>query len=172
MSERHWVLRLRDEMESLRREVETYRDLYLRTRADFINYKKAIDEKWKIAVDYASERVVRELLPIIDNFKRALNSNSPDFEAYKAGILLIYSQLIDVLQKEGLKEIEVIGKLFDPKYHEAISLVESEEPDGTIIDVFESGYMFKERLLRPAKVVVSKGIPKKDKLNSGGEKDG
>ncbi len=161
----HWTQRLKQEMERLKQEVETlkrerdeFRDLYLRTRADFENYKRAMDQRWKQAVEFASERLVSELLPVLDNFERALAvSEEADARAILDGVRMIFRQLQEILEREGLKAFDSRGEPFDPRKHEAVSMVESEAPAGTVVEEYERGYYFKERLLRPAKVVVSRG---------------
>lgn len=173
MSEKkHWITRMKEKIAQLEKECQEYRDLYLRTRADFENYKKAIQAQWKTTVEYSSERIVSELLPILDNFKRALNSDSEkNPKAFVEGVMMIYNQLLSILEKEGLKEMKVEGTQFDPRYHEAVSLVESALPAGTIVEEYASGYLFKDKLLRPAKVAVSRGQAIK-KSTQGGDTNG
>ncbi len=161
----HWTQRLKNEVQRLKEELETvkqerdeFRDLYLRTRADFENYKRAMDQRWKQAVEFASERLVSELLPVLDNFERALAvSEEADARAILDGVRMIFKQLREVLEREGLKPFSSKGEPFDPRKHEAVSMVESSEPAGIVVEEYERGYYFKERLLRPAKVVVSRG---------------
>lgn len=170
MSEKkHWVTKMKERLKRLEEECHEYRDLYLRTRADFENYKKAMEAQWRTTVQYSTERIVMELLPVLDNFKRALNSDTESNpKAFIEGIKMIYKQLFSILEKEGLKELKVKGIKFDPRYHEAVSLVESVLPAGTVVEEYESGYLFKDKLLRPAKVAVSRGQPIK-KSNQGGD---
>ncbi len=160
MSQRkHWIARLKEDFEILKKELENYKDLYLRTRADFENYRKRMEEDWKKTVDYASERLVFELLPVLDNLKRALESaeKTKDADSLIKGVRMIYEQLLSILQKEGLRPFSAKGENFDPRIHEAISIVETDElPPGTIVEELEGGYFFKEKLLRPAKVSVAK----------------
>jgi molecular chaperone GrpE len=114
----------------------------------------------------ANENLILQLLDTLDNFQRALNSakTSDDYESFHKGVELIYNHLKEILTKEGLKEIEAIGKPFDPNFHEAVTQAESDKyKEGVIMDEISKGYMLNNRLLRASKVVVSKGKPKKEK---------
>jgi molecular chaperone GrpE len=170
---KHWTKKIKEELERVKKEKEEYRDLYLRTLADFDNYKKKMESEWKKAVEYSTERLVYELLPVLDNFKRALEAseNTQDIESLRKGIELIYKQLLAVLEKEGLRSYETVGLKFDPRIHEAVTTVETKDVlPGTVVEELESGYFFKEKLLRPAKVSVSKepsGAPSEESKKGG-----
>jgi len=167
---KHWTQRLKEEMRKVEKEKENYKELYLRTRADFDNYKKKIESDWKKLTEFATERLVFELLPVLDNFKRALNAmeGSKDREAIMKGVKMIYEQLLSVLEKEGLKPFSSVGEKFDPRLHEAVHIVDSKNhPPGTIVEEFEGGYFFKEKVLRPAKVSVAKE-PQGEESRKGG----
>ncbi len=167
---KHWVHRLKERLAELEKECKEYKELYLRARADFENYKRAMDQQWKTTVDYASERIVAELLPVLDNFKRALQiDENADTQSVLEGVRMIYNQLKAILEKEGLKAIEAKGQPFDPRYHEAVSMVESALPAGVVVEEYETGYLFKDKLLRPAKVAVSRGQAVKS--TEGGEQE-
>lgn len=159
MKKKHWTQRLKEEMEKVREERDQYKDLYLRTLADFDNYRKRVQADWQKAVDFAAERLVYELLPVLDNFRRALDAapQSPDAASFVQGVRMIYTQMLQTLQREGLEPIDPQGEPFDPKYHEAVDAVEREEMEpNRVIQVLERGYLFKGKLLRPAKVIVSR----------------
>ena len=129
-------------------------DLLKHTQAEFENYKKRIDRDKQQIIKCAGEELVKELLPIIDNFERALNQANKDDEFVK-GTELIVKQLIDTLKTKGLEEVQAEG-MFDPNIHEALLQEESDKEKGTIIEVLEKGYLFNSKLLRAAKVKVAK----------------
>lgn len=166
MKKKHWTIRLKEEIQTLKGELEKtkeekerYRENYMRVAAEFDNYKKRMQEEWKKMVDYANERLIFELLPVLDNFRRALDAlqKSKDFDSLKRGVEMIFRDLLKVLEKEGLKTFDSKGKPFDPRIHEAISTIETDDVlPGTIVEEHEKGYYLKDKLLRPAKVVVAK----------------
>lgn len=156
---KHWAQRLKEEMEKIKKERDEYKNLYLRALADHENYKKRIESDWKKAVDYANERLIYELLPVLDNFELALEAmkSAQDVDSIKKGVEMIYKSLLEILNKEGLETFESRGKKFDPRLHEAISVKETTETEpGVVVEEFQKGYKFKNKLLRPAKVSVSK----------------
>jgi len=156
---KHWTQRLKEEMEKIKKERDEYKNLYLRALADHENYKKRIEADWKKAVDYANERLIYEILPVLDNFERALEAmqNAKDVDSIKKGVEMIYKSLLEILKKEGLEPFESRGKKFDPRLHEAISVKETAEMEpGVVVEEFQKGYKFKNKLLRPARVSVSK----------------
>jgi len=156
---KHWTHRLKEEMEKIKKERDEYRNLYLRALADHENYRKRIESEWKKAVDFANERLIYDLLPVLDNFERALKAmkNASDVDSIRKGVEMIYKSLLDTLKKEGLTPFDSKGEKFDPRLHEAISVVETEETEpGVVVEEFQRGYKFKDKLLRPAKVTVSK----------------
>lgn len=159
MKQKHWTQRLKEEMEKVKAERDQYKELYLRTLADFDNYRKRIQADWQKAVEFAAERLVYELLPVLDNFQRALEAadRTQDIRSFAQGVRMIYTQMLQTLQREGLEPIDPQDELFDPKYHEAVDTAESDtvEPN-RVIQVLERGYLFKGKLLRPAKVIVSR----------------
>lgn len=146
------------ELEKLRAESEEYQQKLLRTQADFDNFRRrTIKEKEELG-KYASAKLITELLPVIDNFERALSSagESADNSSYAKGVEMIFRQLEGVLQAEGLTPMEVVGEPFNPEFHQAIMQVESDEyEEGTIVEVVQKGYLLKDKVLRPAMVKVS-----------------
>jgi molecular chaperone GrpE len=141
-------------------------DRLLRLAAEFDNYKKRMAKEFGYLIKNANENLILQLLDTLDNFQRALDSakNSSDYEKFHKGVELIYNHLKEILTKEGLKEIEALGKPFDPHFHEAVTQAESDKYDeGVVMEEISKGYMLNDRLLRASKVVVSKGKPKEQK---------
>ena len=130
-------------------------DRFLRSQAEFQNFRKRVERERIELFEYAGMEAVRELLPILDNFERAVLVASAD-EEYAKGMNLIYQSFYDTLKKLGLEPITSLDQPFDPNVHHAIEKVEMEEkPDHTVIGEFQRGYNFKGRLLRPAMVKVA-----------------
>ncbi len=136
-------------------ERDELKDRLLRAQAEFQNLKKRTERERVELFEYASMEAVRVLLPVLDDFERAMKTESSDKE-YSTGIELIYNRFYETLKKLGLEPIESQGKPFDPQIHHAVDMVETEEsPDHTVLDEFQRGYNFKGRLLRPAMVKVA-----------------
>jgi molecular chaperone GrpE len=142
-------------------EVEAERDEYLadlkRVAAEFENYRKRAVRDQESLVARAHERLVKELLPVLDDLERALEAAAGHEEAkLEDGVRLVHRELRDALAKEGLVEIETNGS-FDPHVHEALLTQPSDEDEGSIIEVIQKGYRLGGRVLRPARVVISEG---------------
>lgn len=136
---------------------EDFRDRYVRTLADFENFRKRAEREKGDFRRYALVEVIRDLLPVIDNFDRALEHAEEGDEFHK-GVALIYKQLFDVLQGHGLKPITESGVRFDPNIHEAVVREEDPSvPSHTVVAVLQKGYFLHDRLLRPAMVKVAVG---------------
>jgi molecular chaperone GrpE len=136
-------------------------DRLLRTTADFDNFKKRAAREKIEAAQYASFSLLQKVLPVLDNFEMALtaaqNAQGDKLAALQSGVLMIQQQLKSVLTETGLEEIDAAGQLFDPNFHEAVSQQESAEvAEGNVLIQLRKGYKFKDRLLRPATVVVAK----------------
>lgn len=146
------------ELEKLRAESEEYQQRLLRTQADFDNFRRrTVKEKEELG-KYASAKLITELLPVIDNFERALSSagESTDASSYTKGVEMIFRQLEGVLKAEGLTPMEAEGQPFNPEFHQAIMQVESDEhEEGVVVEVVQKGYLLKDKVLRPAMVKVS-----------------
>lgn len=150
-----------NELEAKLAEAEKARDEYLagwqRTKADFINYKKEEMKHLEDVARYGSEDLIRDLIGVIDNFDlglRTMEKSGP----VERGIYLIRTQIEDILKKRGLVKIEIKpGDEFDPMIAEAMTEVPSERPPGTIVEEVEPGYRLGEKVLRPARVILSKG---------------
>jgi molecular chaperone GrpE len=154
---------LDDSMESLQSDLDRFRDLALRSQADFENYKKRSTREKDDAIKYANSALLERLLPIVDNFDLGLAAARGEGQASPiySGMSLVLKQLHDFLADNGLQVIEAVGKKFDPNLHEAIAHEPSREiHEGAVIRQTRRGYRFKDRLLRPSSVVVSSGPPK------------
>jgi molecular chaperone GrpE len=146
-----------NEVQKLRSERDALLDRLARSQAEFDNARKRAARDQQEYRDYASSEAIKALLPVIDNFERALSVSSSKSSEFRTGIELIYKQLQDVLQKLGVRQIAARGEPFDPRLHEAIEMVETEDaPDHSVMDELQHGYMLKDRLLRPAMVRVAK----------------
>lgn len=133
-------------------------DRLLRVAAEFENYRKRVEREREQTLEWARADVISQILPIVDNFERALESAKVvgDFTALVQGLDLIHKQLEAVLSRFGVRRIETIGKPFDPTRHEAISTEERDDhEENTVIDEYQPGYMIGDRLLRPARVKVA-----------------
>ena len=138
-------------------------DRLLRLAAEYDNYRKRTSREFEAVCNNANESLISKLLDTMDNFERALDAakNSNDYDSFRKGVELIYTHLKDLLEKEGLKEIDAVCKPFDPNFHEAVTQCESDEhEEGIVANQMCKGYMLNGKLLRPSKVVVSKGKPK------------
>lgn len=128
-----------------------------RLQADFVNYKKRSEKEKESSIAYGIETFVCELLPIMDNFQRALDSEQDKDSGFFKGVEMILNQLNTLLINKGIEEIDALGKEFDPNIHSAISMEESEEyTAGKVMSVYQKGYKFKNKVIRPSMVIVSK----------------
>ena len=152
-----------DPMAGLQADLDRFRDLALRSQADFENYKKRAAREKEDAVKYANSALLQRLVSILDNFELGLSAakTEGDQSPIYSGMVLVQKQLNDLLQENGLQPIEAEGGNFDPNLHEAIAHEPGGSPEGTVIRQARRGYRFKDRLLRPARVVVSSGPAKK-----------
>jgi molecular chaperone GrpE len=139
--------------------LEQAEERVLRTAADAENFKKRLQREKEEQTRYANETFMRELLPVIDNLERALqhSADAPNQEGLVDGLNMTLKGFFDTLARFGCTVIEAIGKTFDPNFHEAVSQEESSKVEpNTVLKELQKGYMLKERLLRPAMVIVSK----------------
>jgi molecular chaperone GrpE len=144
-----------EELEALRNENEELIDTLQRLQADFDNYRKRAARDQESLVARAGERIVKELLPILDDLERALEAVESHEEAkLEDGVQLVHRQLEQLLEKEGLALVETDGK-FDPHVHEALLTQPSDADEGSVIEVLQKGYRLGDRVLRPARVVVA-----------------
>lgn len=153
------IAELEERLALLERERDEVIDDLKRVAADFDNYRKRALRDQEALVARAHERLVKELLPVLDDLERALVAAEEHEEAQlEEGVRLVHRELRDALAKEGLVEIETEGE-FDPHVHEALLTQPSDEDDGAILQVIQKGYRLGDRVLRPARVVVSQGAP-------------
>jgi len=153
--------------------VEEERSRRMRLQADFENYKKRVEKERAAGQRHASSRVVQNLLPVLDNFERAIGSASGEEtgSSFHRGVQLIFRQILDELRREGLEAIDTVGQPFDPNLHEAVATEEHADlPHQTIMEELQRGYTLNERLLRPAlvKVSIQPGMRETDSFESEG----
>lgn len=142
----------RDQLAADRAELQ---DRFLRRQAEFENYRRRIEREKSEFHQYASSEAVTTLLPVLDDFERALKQEVADRE-YQRGLEIIYQRFLEALKKLGLEPIDSVGQSFDPHIHQAVDRVETEDAeDQTVLDEYQRAYNFKGRLLRPAMVRVA-----------------
>ncbi len=166
-----WKIRydkLLKEKEKLEEERDKYRELLLRSKADFENYKKEKSKELEKFKDFANQQLMLELIPVLDHLQMALSAGG-DVESLKKGVEMVNRDFLNVLKKFGMEKIESEGKKFDPNFHEAIEVVKAKDVSpGMVVKEFQSGFILRGRLLRPARVAVSD----KNDENKKEEKDG
>ncbi|HEY1470202.1 MAG TPA: nucleotide exchange factor GrpE [Candidatus Acidoferrum sp.] len=138
-------------------DLDDLRQTLLRRQADFDNYRKRVEKERAEDHKRATARVVEALIPVIDGFEHALAAHKEaEYESYRKGFEIIYKQLLDNLGRLGVERVDPVGKPFDPHLHQAMDRAETTEvADGTILEVFQPGYVFHGRVLRPAMVRVA-----------------
>jgi molecular chaperone GrpE len=144
---------------ALERERDDMRDRWLRTAADFDNYRKRIERERRDLSDAVTAEIVRDILPVVDDLERALGApgSDPAADSYRRGVELIHRRLVDVLKKRGVEPLDVVGATFDPNWHESVAQdTAADVPDGQITAELRRGYRIGQRLLRPAQVRVAK----------------
>ena len=153
-----------DEIASIQADLDRFRDLAMRTQADFENYKKRCAREKDDAIKYANKSLLEKLISIVDHFELGLDAARGEGEKSPiySGMSLVLKQLQDFLTENGLQPVEAVGQKFDPNVHEAIAHQPSDEvPEEHVISQTRRGYRYKDRLLRPSGVVVSSGPVKK-----------
>lgn len=149
-----------DTIELLSNRIKTLEDTVLRSQAELLNYRKRKDEETARILKYAEEDVLAGFLPILDNFERAISMDDNNFgdetSKFLEGFRMVYNQTKSLLEKFEVKEIECIGLEFDPAIEQAISTEKDEsKPSGTVLKVYQKGYMYKDKVLRHAMVIVN-----------------
>lgn len=147
-----------DEKVKLEQEIEELKSRYLRVQADLDNFRKRTRTEKEASAKYRSQSLAELLLPVLDNFERALavETSNEESKSILTGVDMVYRQLKDALQQEGVEEVEALDKPFDPHVHQAVMQEKSEEHDsGIVIEVLQKGYRLKDRVIRPAMVKVS-----------------
>lgn len=153
---------LKKQLEEAKQEIVQEHDQLLRLSAEFENYKKRMNRQMDDFRKYANEALLKDLLSVVDNLERALNTSGENTgESMQAcvteGVEMTLNEILKILSKFNVTPIEALGKPFDPVFHEAVMQEESEEqPENTVINEFQKGYLIHDRLLRPSMVVVSK----------------
>lgn len=150
-----------DTTKELEQKIKELEEKLLRNQADLQNYRRRKDEEMMQFVTYANEDLIKELLPVLDNFERAISmdDDNPNDEVSKflKGIRMVYDDLGDTLKRYGLKEVEALDKPLDPNIHQAVMVEHADgKEDDIILEVFNKGYQLKEKLIRPAMVKVNK----------------
>lgn len=152
--------RLEEALEAARAEAEGWRDKSMRAQAEFENARKRLEARHADALLRAGERIIEALLPVIDDFDRAIEHVGDENAEAAEGLAAVRRKLVDVLAREGCSAIEPMGEPFDPERHNAVQMREAPElADHTVCEVFQKGYEMHGRVLRPAMVVVSTGGP-------------
>lgn len=157
------------QLEEARRQAEQYKDLFLRKAAEFENYKRRIENETSNIVRFANEDLISEILPILDDFQRSLtlSKEKKEFESLYRGVELIYQKLIKILEQQGIKPIETVGKPFDVHYHDALMQEPREDvPPFTILKEVEKGYTFHDKVIRHARVIVSSAPSQPESVES------
>jgi molecular chaperone GrpE len=153
------VTRLKEEISRKDDELKELKDKYLRALADMDNYRKRMERELDSFRQYAQVEFFNRIIPVLESFARAMdNANvENDYENYARGVEIIYRQLQDALRSMGLEEFSSLGETFDPARHEAVAtVINDDKPENTIVEEIGRGYMLKERVIKPAKVLVSK----------------
>jgi molecular chaperone GrpE len=147
---------LRQKLESAQIEARANHDRFLRERAELENFKKRMQREKAEALRFASEPLIRELLPVVDNLERAVEHGGGDGESLLEGVRLVLKAFREVLDRHGVTPIEAVGEPFDPSRHEAMAQIESiEHEPNQVVEQHHRGYLLHDRLLRPALVTVS-----------------
>ena len=148
---------LEKDLLDVKNELTEQKDKFVRLQAETDNFRKRLSREKEEFSQYANERLFKELLPIFDNFERALEDPSSDIKSFKEGLEMILKQFSSFLEKEKVEPIEAIGKKFNPMIHEVLTSEESSEnEENTIISQFVKGYTINNRVIRPSQVVISK----------------
>jgi molecular chaperone GrpE len=147
---------LRQQLQAKAEEARENYDLFLRERAELENFKRRMLREKGEALRFASEPLIRDLLPVVDNLERAIEHAGGNGQSVVEGVRLVLKSLLDILERHGVKRIDAVGERFDPTRHEAMAQIESKEHEpNRVVDQHHSGYLLHDRLLRPALVTVS-----------------
>lgn len=148
----------RAELERVQAHADDQTQRLLRAQADFDNFRRRTQKEKEELAKYASAQLITELIPVIDNFERAMATRpeNPELESFSKGVDMIFRQLSDVLKNTGLTPMEAVGQPFNPEFHQAVMQVESDEhEEGIVVEELQKGYMLKDKVIRPAMVKVS-----------------
>lgn len=152
--------KLENEIEKLKNDLLVSNEKVLRAQAEMMNFKRRKEEETSNMLKYANEDILKSLLPVIDNFERGLkmddNDLSDEVSKFLSGFKMIYTNIIEILNKNEVKEIEAEGIEFNPRVHQAVLMEHDEnKPHGVVLEVLQKGYMYKDRVIRPAMVKVN-----------------
>lgn len=162
------VTKLKNELEEKKDEIKELKDKYLRALAELDNYRKRMDKEFDEHKKYSKVDYFKKIIPVLDSFDRAMSGAevNADFENFHKGVEIIHRQLRDALKSCGLVEFSALGETFDPTRHEAVATVATnDKPENTVIDEVSKGYIVYDKVIKPAKVFVSK-------QKEGGQEDG
>jgi len=146
------------ELELLQAKLDEQENSYLRLRADFDNYRRRVQKDTEAASKYRAQSLVSDILPVLDNFERAIDTapQTEEAQSFVKGVEMVYRSLKTALEAEGVQEIAPDGQAFDPNFHQAVMQEPSEEHEsGIVIQTLQKGYQLKDRVIRPAMVKVS-----------------
>ncbi len=150
---------LQQELDAARTEAEKNWDLYLRERAELENYRKRTQREKEDAIRFANDRLLREMIPVLDNLERAMEhaEQSDEQQSLREGVQMTITMFRKVLEDFGVKPVDAAGQNFDPNLHQAMGQIETDEhPPNTVVTEFQKGYLLNDRLLRPSLVMVAK----------------
>ena len=157
------IQKLKEKLAVALKDKAEYLDGWQRAKADFINTRKRDEEMYSNLVKFANKNLITEIIPVLDSFDMAMQNKeawekSP--KEWRIGVEYIYSQLLDILQKNGLKQFDPLGQDFDPQFHEALDTVETKniDEDGKVFQVLQKGYSLNDKPIRSAKVKISKSV--------------
>ena len=146
------------QVEELTEKLKSLEEETLRAKADLINYRKRKDDEVANLLKYCNADIIMLLLPVLDNFERVINKEDipDDVKSYLEGFKLIYKQIKDILESNDVKEIEALGKEFDPMYHQSVTMRKDDTKEsGIVLEVYQKGYTYKDKVLRPAMVIIN-----------------
>jgi molecular chaperone GrpE len=160
---------LQAKLEEKTREYSECFDKWLRLHAEFENFKKRMQKEKADLLKFGNENLLRALLPVLDNLNRAIEhgKNAKENSPLLDGVEMVQKEFLTILERFGVKPIQAVGEVFDPEKHEAISQAESDLESNRVISAVQNGYFYHDRLLRPARVIVSKGKADSAKEASG-----
>lgn len=146
------------QVEELTEKLKSLEEETLRAKADLINYRKRKDDEVSNLLKYCNADIIMLLLSVLDNFERVINKEDipEDVKSYLEGFKLIYKQIKDILESNDVKEIEALGKEFDPMYHQSVTMRKDDTKEsGIVLEVYQKGYTYKDKVLRPAMVIIN-----------------
>ena len=163
---------LRETLEAAQKEKDELFAKLQRVSADYANYQKRAPKQIADTIGYEKERIIKTLLPVLDNFEHALQNahSAEDVDVLVKGIRIVYDQLLDVLKSHNVERIEAQGQKFDPAVHQAMTQrAEPDAEDGTVLEEFQKGYKLNGRVIRPSKVIVNKLVTEQKDQQQEGE---